>query len=156
MPKVIRYTTLVDPGIRYPREEFAELVQIYLADPEGWEAHGYRFEFSTHGHDVLIRLVSPKDIVKICGLPDNLSCATMNGHNIYLNANRWLHGAPASKMPLDSYRQYMVSHEMGHILGHEHEKCPGRGQPAPIMLQQTLGPKGCAPNTAITKTDLHV
>jgi hypothetical protein len=156
MPKVVRYTAHVDPDVRYSQEEFSELIQIYLSDPSGWEAHGYRFVYTEKDPDVLIRLVTPKNIVKICGLPDNLSCATLGGRNMYLNANRWLHGSSASKLSLDSYRQYVVSHEMGHVLGHEHEKCPGRGEPAPIMMQQTIGIGQCKANTAITKTDLKV
>jgi len=43
----------------------------------------------------------------------------------------------------------MVSHEMGHILGHQHEKCTHKGYPAPIMMQQTLGIGKCSPNTAV-------
>lgn len=67
---------------------------------------------------------------------------------IWLNANRWMHGAKASKLPLERYRQYMVSHEMGHSLGHDHVLCNGSG-PAPIMMQQTLGIGKCSPNTKV-------
>jgi len=77
-----------------------------------------------------------------------LSCATLGGDMIWLNADRWIHGATPSKLPLVEYRQYMVSHEMGHSLGHEHDKCLGSG-PAPIMMQQTLGIGTCSPNTKI-------
>jgi hypothetical protein len=156
MPKVIRYAAHVDPDVRYSQEEFTELVQIYLSDPDGWEGHGYRFVLTEKNPDILIRLVTPKNIVTICGLPDNLSCATMNGRNMYLNADRWMHGSRASGQSLEGYRQYVVSHEMGHILGHDHVKCPGREHPAPIMMQQTLGVGICKPNTSITKIDLKV
>ena len=153
MPKV-RYVARVDPDVRYSQEEFAELLQIYLADPEGWEAHGYTFELVKNRPDVTIRLSSPATITKTCGLPDNLSCAELGGRNMYLNAMRWVHGSSKSGQDLTGYRQYVVSHEMGHILGHDHVKCPGPGQPAPIMMQQTIGIDECTANTKITKTDL--
>ena len=54
-----------------------------------------------------------------------------------------------SKLSLEDYRQYMVSHEIGHILGHEHVKCPCVGCKAPIMMQQTLGIGKCQPNTNV-------
>ena len=154
--KTVRYVARVDPDVRYSQEEFAELLQIYLADPDGWEAHGYKFELVSSKPTVTIRLSSPATVIKTCGLPGGLSCAEVGGHNMYLNAMRWVHGSGKSGQTLDGYRQYMVSHEMGHILGHEHAKCPGSGQPAPIMMQQTKGIGQCAPNTAITKIDQKV
>lgn len=155
MPRVVRYTARVDSDVRYPQDEFVELLQIYLADPDGWEAHGYRFVYVTTNPDVAIHLAAPASIVKVCGLPNNLSCAELGGKHMYLNAKRWMHGSPNSKQSLDGYRQYVVSHEMGHILGYDHVKCPAPGEPAPIMMQQTLGIGQCTPNTKITKPDLR-
>lgn len=125
-------------------------VVSYLNDPDGWASKGYFFEpVSTH-EDVLIRLASPTTIESKCGVPSNLSCAELGGRYMYLNADRWFHGSKASKLSLDNYRQYMVSHEIGHILGFDHEKCPCVGCKAPIMMQQTLGIGKCIPNTKIT------
>ena len=121
-------------------------IYFYLNSPDGWSQDGYFFEQS-HNPDVLIRLSSSSTILKICGLRGDLSCATLGGHNIYLNAERWFGGAPKSGLDLENYRQYMVSHEMGHILGHEHTRCSG-GK-APIMMQQTLGIGKCIPNTNV-------
>ena len=60
-----------------------------------------------------------------------------------LNVARWAHGVPNYAASLTAYRQYMVNHETGHRLGRGHELCPGPGQPAPVMQQQTLGLHGC-------------
>ncbi len=68
---------------------------------------------------------------------------------MYLNANRWFNGSAESKLRLDDYRQYMVSHEIGHILGHDHEYCPCVGCKAPVMMQQTIGIGKCKPNTSV-------
>ena len=69
---------------------------------------------------------------------------------MHINEQRWRHGAKRSGQTLDGYRQYVISHEMGHILGRDHVKCPVPGQPAPIMMQQTLGLHGCLPNTNVS------
>ena len=133
--------------IRLPSQvEF--YVATYLNDPEGWAKYGYFFEPVDSGESVLIRLSTPRTIQDICG-DGKLSCAELGGRNMYLNAKRWFHGAPESKLKLDDYRQYMVSHEIGHILGHGHKKCPCKGCHAPIMMQQTKGIGECKPNTSV-------
>lgn len=116
---------------------------IYLNDPDGWGKHGYFFEPVLHREDTLIRLSMPSTIKKVCGLPDNLSCAEIGGRFMYLNAQRWFEGSKESKLSLDGYRHYMINHEIGHILGFEHTKCPCKGCKVPIMVQQTLGLQGC-------------
>jgi hypothetical protein len=90
-----------------------------------------------------------------CGNPE-LSCAEMGGKHLRVNAMRWTKGSPESKLPLEEYRQYVISHEMGHILGYDHTQCPGEGQPAPIMMQQTLGIGKCVPNNKLTQIDLQL
>ena len=140
----------IDPDVekKYNCKSVQELVMIYLHDPDGWGKHGYKFTEVSSNEDVLISLSSPKTISKVCGF-SNLSCAEIGGNRMYLNAYRWFNGSSKSKLPLINYRQYMVSHEMGHILGHQHEKCTHKGYPAPIMMQQTLGIGKCSPNTAV-------
>jgi hypothetical protein len=152
MKKHYKFKTIVDDDVKrkYNSDQFELYVTIYLNDPDGWISKGYTFESVTANEDVLIRLSSPNTIKNLCGLPSNLSCAELGGKKMFLNADNWIHGASKSKLPLDEYRQYMVSHEIGHILGFEHEKCPCAGCKAPIMMQQTLGIGKCIPNTKIT------
>ena len=120
-------------------------VTSYLNDPDGW---GIFFEPVSHGESVSIRLCMPKTIKEKCGF-DNLSCAELNGRFMYINANRWFYGSKPSKLTLEDYRQYIISHEIGHILGYEHKKCPCKGCKAPIMMQQTKGIGQCKPNIRV-------
>ncbi len=148
--KHYRFRTEVDKDVSYSPAQFEFYVTTYLNDPDGWNIKGYTFELVDSKEDVLIHLSTPKTIQTQCGLPSNLSCAEMNGTQMYLNADRWIHGSKQSKLSLENYRQYMVSHEIGHILGFDHKKCPCSGCKAPIMMQQTLGIGKCNPNTKVT------
>ncbi len=65
-----------------------------------------------------------------------------------INLDRWRLSAKPyayAKVPLATYRQYVINHEVGHELGHRHEGCPRAGGPAPVMVQQTLTLRGCVP-----------
>ena len=153
--KHIKFKTQVDPEVekKYGSQKtnsFHFLVYVYLNSPDGWIQDGYTFEYSTDP-SVTIYLSLTDKIHKVCGFSNKLSCAILGGNKMWLNAERWFEGAPASKHDLENYRQYMVSHEMGHILGKGHTKCPCKGCHAPIMLQQTLGIGQCISNTNVKK-----
>lgn len=148
----VHYTTVVDPDVKYSPTQFRKEIKTYLADPDGWKSEGYVFQLS-RTPDVMIHLTSPATLGRSGCRDSNLSCAELGGRHMHLNATRWSNGASASRLPLPKYRQYMVTHEMGHILGHDHVKCPGPRQPAPLMMQQTLGIGACKPNTKLTRRD---
>jgi hypothetical protein len=149
----MRVKVVVDPDVQKkystPPAQIEFYVVAYLNDPNGWSKKGHFFEPVSFNPDVTIHLSSNSTVNKECGLEGKLSCAIMNGKTMWLNAERWYHGASKSKLSLDDYRQYMVSHEIGHILGYEHVHCSGKGQPAPIMMQQTKGIGQCKPNTKV-------
>jgi len=152
MGKRIKVRLVIDDEVKEKHNisDVKFLLFTYLNYPEGWAKHGYFFEpTSLKNEDVLVRLSNPKTIKAICGLEGNLSCAELGGKKMYLNSDRWFHGSKKSKLSLEDYRQYMVSHEMGHILGYEHETCPCKNCPAPIMMQQTKGIGQCSPNIRI-------
>ena len=154
---IVTYHVTVDPDVieKYNIYNTGErqidfYIMVYLNSPDGWSQYGYFFEPTDKVKaQVWIRLSLSKTIEKICGISPMLSCATLGGRDMYLCAERWFHGSKLSKLSIEDYRQYMVSHEMGHILGREHDKCPGKGKKAPIMLQQTLGIGECIPNTNV-------
>jgi len=152
--KRITFKVSVDSDVNYPLPKFTEEVQMYLADPHGWESKGYDFVMVDKNPHVVVRLASPAGLRKQ-GCDPNLNCAELGtgtswGHHLLVNALLWTRGAPKSKLELEDYRQYVISHEIGHILGHDHAKCLAPGHPAPVMLQQTLGLHGCSPNTNVS------
>jgi hypothetical protein len=147
---VLRYRVLVERDIEgVTPGEFARSVQQTLDDPRGWTAEGTRrLRRAGPGqpYDFTIYLVTPATRDKLCqDVPDGYT-SCRNGNRVVLNVARWADGVPGYGAPLAVYRQYMVNHEVGHRLGHGHERCPGKGRPAPVMQQQTLGMHGCRPN----------
>ena len=149
----VKVKVVVDPDVQkyyhVPPAQIEFYVVTYLNDPDGWSKKGYFFEPVSSNPDVTIHLSSQSTINTECGLEGRLSCAEMGGKTVWLNADRWYNGASKSKLTLENYRQYMVSHEIGHTLGYDHTQCPCKNCPAPIMMQQTKGIGKCKPNTKV-------
>ena len=68
------------------------------------------------------------------------------GATIVINADRYFGGVSGYGASLTVYRQYAINHEVGHRLGKGHVPCPGKGQLAPVMQQQTISLQGCIAN----------
>ncbi|MFI6478261.1 DUF3152 domain-containing protein [Nonomuraea sp. NPDC050663] len=140
---VVRYKVEVERGLPYRGREFAAQVHRTLNDPRGWG----RFRRVDGGPVRLsVALSSPATTNREC-LPLNtggdLSC--WNGSRSVINAVRWAKGV-RQYPDLGAYRQYVISHEVGHGLGHGHRSCPRRGAKAPVMAQQSKTLGGCRPN----------
>ncbi len=138
----------VEEGLPIDGAKFATLVMGILNSPHGWGAEGDLSFARTDGPDPDLRVVlaSPDKVDEMCAPLDTVgrySCGT-NGHAA-INYSRWVSGAGAFD-DTTTYRQYVVSHEVGHLLGHRHEYCPGPGQVAPVMMQQTVSVSECVTN----------
>ena len=126
--------------------DFRTKVAQTLADARGWARAGVRFQEVDSGADFQIILSDPAHLDALPGCSGDLSCTTWS-NQVIINDLRWLGGTPASNAAGVSQRDYqhmVVNHEVGHWLGHYNhiESCPNGG-PAPIMLQQSTGLRGC-------------
>ncbi|MEU8316533.1 DUF3152 domain-containing protein [Micromonospora sp. NPDC048887] len=148
--RLLRYRVAVERDVTgLSAAEFASQVTAILTGPGGWTTDGQltlRRVGARGPADFTVHLATPGTRDDLCGDGPDGYTSCRNGSRVVVNVARWVRGAPAYGSDLAAYRRYVVNHEVGHRLGHGHERCPGRGRPAPVMQQQTLGLHGCTPN----------
>jgi hypothetical protein len=137
----------VEGGVPVDPAGFAAFVMATLNDSRSW-GHGGAMTFArTDGPaSIIVRLASPQTSASQCRpliTGGRLSCS--EGSFAILTSYRWFHGQSEFN-GLTQYRQYVVNHEVGHVLGHGHLHCGGAGRLAPVMQQQTKGVAPCRPN----------
>jgi len=144
---VWRVQVAVEKGLPVDRQVFARAVLDTLNDPRGWNgADGSTFAWTdSDRYDVRVVLASPGTTDELC-LPldtiGELSCGVEG--TAVLNFRRWATGSRAWEN-IRRYRQYLVNHEVGHVIGHRHDLCAGKGEHATVMVQQTTTTSGCVP-----------
>lgn len=146
------YTVEVEAATGFDPAEVAEFVDDVLADPRSWAANGGAPMGRTDGDlpsgGFRIIFASPPTVDRLCFPAETngyFSCR--NGENVVLNAERWTNAVPDWATSLTEYRQYLVNHEVGHALGNGHVDCPGPGELAPVMMQQSKTIGACEPNS---------
>ncbi|MFC3741446.1 DUF3152 domain-containing protein [Paractinoplanes deccanensis] len=151
-----RFKVAVERGSGEDVNAFAAVVAATLGDPRSWTGTGQlRLQLvpGAEKADFTVFLATRDTAGKMClqggtnirvgGVPYT-SCRTIG--RAILNLDRWrLSSAPylKARIPIATYRQYVINHEVGHELGHHHQGCPKAGGPAPVMVQQTLTLRGC-------------
>jgi hypothetical protein len=130
-------------------EGFAAEVDRVLSDPRGWSRAGFRL-VNRPDAPFLVVLAEPDEAQLLCRPYDvyrRYSC--QNGPVVVINADRWRAATPEWTGDLATYREMLVNHEVGHLLGMHHPEvqCPRRGEPAPVMAQQSTELEGCLPNS---------
>ena len=149
--RLIRYDVRVEDNLDVDPDQAARIIAGVLNDERSWRGSGrVRFQLVSGDSDqaeLHAYLVTPGTTDRLCApllTQGEVSC--QNGNRVVLNARRWQLGAEAYGRDLTNYRRYLVNHEFGHYIGHGHVECPGRGRPAPVMMQQTKGLDGCRKN----------
>jgi hypothetical protein len=148
-----RYDIEVENGITgIDLKEFAAMVQATLSDRRSWTAGtgdaAVSLQRVDSGYlDFRVTLTSSMTVRALCGydIPVETSCFDRAGQNgspvnrVLLNDARWVRGDAAYIADLSAYRTYMVNHEVGHGLGHQHAHACLASGIAPVMMQQTIG-----------------
>ena len=147
-----RYRVAVEEGTGQDADGFAATVDQVLGDPRSWIASGQlrlqRVAVSATA-DFTIYLASPATSERMCaegGLATERYTSCRLPGQVIINLARWMEGVPDYGAPLQTYRTYVINHEVGHELGEGHQACPRPGAPAPVMQQQTYGLAGCVAN----------
>lgn len=148
---MIEFSVAVDEEALEGRLSEPELVSFVvetLSDRRSWIGRGVGFRLVEDGGLFTITVATPERTDELCWpLRTNgrFSCAR-NGWIVF-NSDRWFGATDTWPADLETYRRYLVNHEVGHyILGPGHPGCPGAGLRAPIMMQQTKGLGGCLAN----------
>ncbi|WSE29523.1 DUF3152 domain-containing protein [Amycolatopsis rhabdoformis] len=149
--KLYTYTVDVEDGIdpsSYAGDDsFATAVQGILSDPRSWTWNGeirlQRVDASFPDPSFHVSLTTPNTTHRAdaCGfqIKFEASCYRRSMDRVLINLARWVRGAKVYGADMTGYRQYAINHEVGHALGNNHVGCPGNGQPAPVMMQQSFG-----------------
>lgn len=141
----VRVRVEVEDGLPVDGEDFASFVMATLTDARGWSREGWDFVRTDADADVAVVLASPLTSAQRCAPLETLGeLSCRNGEDVVLTLRRWTLGAEAYGEDRTRYRQYLVSHEVGHFIGKGHVGCPGPGEPSPTMMQQSKGVGECA------------
>jgi hypothetical protein len=134
-------------------ENFGTEIDRTLGDRRSWIAAGrfrlQRVPLATRA-EFTIYLASARTSERMCrtgGLETGAYTSCRLPGKVIINDDRWEGAIRDYGAPIGTYRAYAINHEVGHQLGHGHEACPGKGRPAPVMMQQTFGLKGCVANS---------
>jgi Protein of unknown function (DUF3152) len=152
---VHRYSIEIENGITgIDPTAFAATVQAVLSDPRSWTAGTGAAAIALQRVDsgpidFHVTLTTSMTVRTLCGydIPIETSCFAPKGqlaskvNRVVINDARWVRGDAAYIADLAAYQEYMINHESGHALGHEHAHDCLPGGLAPAMMQQTIGLK---------------
>jgi hypothetical protein len=145
----VRFTVEVEPATGIDPAEALEVTESALFDPRSWERDHHLVRISDPAQaDIRLLFATPDTVDRLCaavGLDTNGVYSCWTGTFAAINSWRYAFGATGFD-DRDVYRRYVVNHEVGHGLGRGHVGCPGPGELAPIMLQQSASLGDCLAN----------
>ncbi len=148
--KLYRYSIDVENGVKgIDLAQYQALIVSVLSDKRSWSGHGVSLQRVDSGPiDFHITLTSSLTVRTYCGysIPVETSCYAPAGavdglttNRVIFNDARWVRGSAAYVGDVALYRIYMINHEDGHALGHNHAHQCLPGGLAPAMMQQSFG-----------------
>lgn len=129
-------------------QDFEAVVRATLSDPRGWTRAGFDLVYDPAAEFRVVLAEGP-EVDRLCRPYETFATYSCQlGPVVALNADRWRDATPQWTGDLAAYRVMLVNHEVGHLLGQKHPAvpCPGAGEPAPVMAQQSTELRGCRGN----------
>lgn len=143
--RTVTYDVTTRGTITANLDEFKSQANQTLNDSRGWRRLGVEFKEVASGGSFTLVLSEASQLPTFWqGCSVDYSCQV--GSYVIINQDRWLGASAAwnnSGGSLRDYRHMVINHETGHWLGHGHETCPGPGQAAAVMQQQSIDLGGC-------------
>lgn len=133
-----------------PEAQLADVagkLALAYADVRGWNAGGaIAFDHVESGCSYTVWLTAPALMTSFGAICDDFyNCQV--GTNVIINSDRWQWATePWRKtgQDVETYRLLIINHETGHRLGlRDNNVCDTPGQPALVMMQQSIDLKGC-------------
>ena len=144
----INFSLKLDSSLGLNVECLGKLVPSILNDSRGWiKVTDKEFQLvSNTESEFEFIFASPEKTDELCfPLETNGIYSCRNEQQIVINYFRWVNGAIDFGSDMETYRLYLINHEVGHILGWSHVGCPEEDALAPVMMQQSKSTMGCVP-----------
>lgn len=143
------YTVETRGNVQTDVEQFANAAAGTFSDERGWSRMGVRFERVERDGQFVLVLAEASQMTSFSATGCDTTYSCRVGQYVIINEDRWLGATDpwnAQGGSIRDYQHMVVNHETGHWLGHGHSFCPGPGQPAPVMQQQSMDLQGCTFN----------
>ena len=144
----INFSLKIDSTLGLKVDCIGNLITSILNDTRGWVKVTEKEFQLVEGTEKEFEFIfaSPEKTDELCyPLETNGIYSCRNEDRIIINFFRWVNGAIDFGSDLETYRLYLINHEVGHILGWGHVGCPKEGALAPVMMQQSKSTMGCRP-----------